>query len=77
MSSFLQENQNRILAACILAAFVLLLCAIIWHQQGEIERLERESELAKETLGRIIEENNELKLELGTRSKQHDGKKDH
>ncbi len=53
-------NTSRILAAAILAIFVVLLLAIIWRQQKELEKFEE----AKQTLGRIIEENNELKGQL-------------
>ncbi|MCP4604400.1 MAG: hypothetical protein GY847_28405 [Proteobacteria bacterium] len=69
-------GKNRILAACIIAAFVLLLLAIIYRQQGEIDRLTREPERAKETMGRIIDENNALKgrvIELSERCTENNG----
>ncbi len=53
-------NTSRVLAAAILAIFVVLLLAIIWRQQKELEKFEE----AKRELGRIIEENNELKGQL-------------
>ncbi len=55
--SFWQREKNRILAACILAAVMLLFCALIVRQRTENEKL-------KENLGRIIDENKELKARV-------------
>lgn len=42
--SFWQREKHRVLGAMIIGAVVLLLLAIIWRQQGEVERLEESLE---------------------------------
>lgn len=59
-SSFWQREKPRILGAAIVAVLFLLLLAVIWRQQGEIERLNEKTE----TIERIIDENNQLKAKV-------------
>ncbi len=61
--SLWKREKNRILAACILAAIMLLFCAVIWRLQNENDKL-------KETMGRIMDENNELKAKASEKCKE-------